>query len=64
MTKLEIAARHRNVSAALGSVRAEGLKPSAQTQKQLQYYVEGKISARDLRSGVFTEVRSKARKSK
>jgi hypothetical protein len=64
MNKVAIAARHRNVAAALGSVRAEGLKPSAQTQKQLQHYAEGKISSRDLRSGVFTEVRSKAQKSK
>lgn len=49
---MQIAARHRSVAAAVGSVRAEGLNPSAQTQKQLRAYADGKISAKVLRSSV------------
>jgi Antitoxin VbhA len=49
MTQAQLTRRKRAVAAALGSVRAEGLKPSSTTQKNLRDYAAGKISAAELR---------------
>lgn len=46
-------------SAAYGSVRAEGLSPSVKTKRQVEKYVQGKITKEDLRRGVVREVRQK-----
>ncbi len=59
MNKSQIDARHKALASALGSVRAEGLNPSAKVQKQLQSYAEGKITAEHLRSAVVGQVKSK-----
>lgn len=53
--------RQRSESAALGSLRAEGLRPSAKVQKQAQKYVDGKVTKRELRSSVVRDVKSKLR---
>lgn len=63
MNKLQIAARHRSVAAAVGSVRVEGLKPSAKTQKHLQHYADGKISSKELRHTIVWEIKG-SRKAK
>ena len=57
MNRSQKVARHRAVDAALGSVRAEGLNPSAKVQKLLHLYADGKISAKDLRSIVISTIR-------
>lgn len=61
MTNKQVAARHRAVAGALGSVRAEGLNPSIKTQKQLQNYADGKITAKALRSSVTGSFKTKLR---
>jgi len=47
----------KSASAAYGSVRAEGLKPSAKTQKRVKQYVQGKITKQNLRRVVIQEMR-------
>jgi len=59
MTKAQIAKRKKAASAALGSVRAEGLRPSSSVQKRLQRYTSGEISASQLRRETLKEVRSR-----
>lgn len=49
---MQINARHRAMKSAIGSVRAEGLKPSKQTQTQLKRYASGKITAKSLKASV------------
>jgi hypothetical protein len=49
MTQAQISRRRRAVAAAIGSVQAEGLKPSSKTQQDLQAYAAGKITATELR---------------
>lgn len=51
--------KKRSEAAALGSLRAEGLKPSVKVQRQAQKYVRGKITKQELRSSVLREVKSK-----
>lgn len=46
---ISVAARQKSVSSALGSLRAEGMKPSTSTQKLLKKYASGTISAKELR---------------
>lgn len=41
--------RKKNVSSALGSLRAEGMKPSKSTRKLLDKYIDGSLSAKELR---------------
>jgi hypothetical protein len=59
MTKAQIAKRKKTASAALGSVQAEGLRPSYSVQKRLQRYTSGEISASQLRRETLKEVRSR-----
>jgi hypothetical protein len=59
MTKAQIAKRKQAADAALGSVRAEGLRPSASFQDRLQRYSDGKISATQLKRETLKEVRSR-----
>lgn len=56
MTQAQIAKRKRVVAAAIGSVRAEGLAPSADTKKLLMDYAEGKITAEILHKTVLNQV--------
>lgn len=51
--------RAKSVAAAVGSVRAEGLTPSAATIQRLKRYAEGKITAQQLRRETINEVRSR-----
>ena len=48
IVKSEVSAQQRQqaIASAIGSVRAEGLEPSADTLRRLELYVEGKISTR------------------
>jgi hypothetical protein len=62
MTKAQLAQRKKASAAALGSVRAEGLHPSTSTQKRLQRYADGTISASQLRRETLKEVRSRIKK--
>lgn len=48
-------------AAALASVRAEGLRPSASIQSRLERYVAGKMSAAQLRRETLKEVRSRVK---
>lgn len=59
MTQAQIQKRQKAVAAAIGSVRAEGLKPSAKTKKQLKDYAQGKITIAQLRKATLTEIKSK-----
>lgn len=59
MTKAQIERRQRAVDAAVGSVKAEGLNPSAKTKKRLKDYAEGKITVAQLRSATLDEVKGK-----
>lgn len=52
------AGRIQATQAAVGSVRCEGLCPSAGTKKHLQNYSSGKISADQLHKSVLSEVES------
>ena len=56
---LSVDMKKRSAAAALGSVRAEGLKPSLKVQKLAQKYVDGKITKRELKSTVLREVKAK-----
>lgn len=51
--------RSQAVSSALGSVRAEGLQPSRETQARLKRYANGEITAHQLRRETLQEVRSR-----
>ena len=59
MTKARVASRKKAADAALGSVRAEGLHPSASLRHRLQRYGDGKISASQLKRETLKEVRSR-----
>lgn len=59
MTKAQITQKQKAVAAAVGSVRAEGLTPSALTQKRLKDYANGKITVAELRKATLEEVKSK-----
>jgi len=59
MTSSQITRRQRAVAAAIGSVRAEGLRPSIKTQKRLKDYASGKITANELRSATLREVKKR-----
>jgi antitoxin VbhA-like protein len=54
--------KKRSAAAAYGSVKAEGLKPSAKTQKRVKQYVDGKITKTELRRSVIAEMRQTDRK--
>ncbi len=49
MNKSSSAARQKAVNAAIGSVRAEGLRPSKNTRQRLNDYANGKMTAGKLR---------------
>lgn len=51
--------RSLSTSAALGSVRAEGLRPSQATQTRLKQYATGKITASQLRRETLKDVRAR-----
>ncbi|MEO8911682.1 MAG: antitoxin VbhA family protein [Candidatus Saccharimonas sp.] len=57
-------ARQKSVASAIGSVRAEGLAPSARTQARLLRYADGKISAQALRQQTLQQVRNTLSPSK
>jgi hypothetical protein len=59
MTKAQILKRQKAVAAAIGSVRAEGLRPSSKTQKRLKDYASGKITATQLRNATMREIKNK-----
>jgi hypothetical protein len=59
MNKSKIAWRNKNVKSALGSVRAEGLKPSAATQKRVKDYASGRITVSEMRSETLREIKRK-----
>ena len=59
MTKAQITKRQKAVAAAVGSVRAEGLTPSAKTQNRLKDYAKGKITIAELRKATLEEVKNK-----
>lgn len=59
MNKVQITHRERAVTAAIGSVRAEGLNPSSKTQKRLKDYAQGKITAAELRAVTLREIKEK-----
>jgi len=61
MTKAQILKRQKAVAAAIGSVRAEGLNPSAKTQKGLKEYAKGKMTISQLRQITIADVKSKSR---
>lgn len=52
------AMKSRSATAALGSVRAEGLSPTKKTQTRVKHYVDGKITKRELRRVVIAEMRT------
>ena len=54
------AARQQAAASALGSVRAEGLRPSVKTQKLVRDYADGKITAHELRTRTLKAVRGKS----
>jgi hypothetical protein len=61
MTQAQILKRQKAVAAAIGSVRAEGLKPSVKTQKRLKDYAEGKMTIAQLRKVTIAEIKTKAK---
>ncbi|MEI6477737.1 MAG: antitoxin VbhA family protein [bacterium] len=62
MTKIQILRRQKAVAAAVGSVRAEGLKTTIKTQKQLKEYAEGKITIAKLRRVTIDDIKAKQKK--
>lgn len=64
MNKATLAKRERAVSAALGSVRAEGLKPSAKTQKLLHRFARGEITADDALASTLKDIQRKPKNTK
>ncbi|OGL21562.1 hypothetical protein A2707_06020 [Candidatus Saccharibacteria bacterium RIFCSPHIGHO2_01_FULL_45_15] len=63
MKKANTEQRQRSISAAIGSVRAEGLMPSVKTQKRLQDYANGKITASELRRVTVQEMKQSNRRT-
>lgn len=61
MTSAQILKRQKAVAAAIGSVRAEGLRPSPKTQKGLKQYAEGKITISQLRKLTLEDIKSKSK---
>lgn len=58
MRKQTKALRSRTANAALGSVRAEGLRPTVKTQNHVKRYVNGQINASTLRRVVVQEMKA------
>lgn len=56
MKKLNNSSKQQAIISALGSVRAEGLKPSKLTQKRLIDYANGKITAKELNKVVLSDI--------
>jgi antitoxin VbhA-like protein len=48
MTQAQIIRRQKAIASAVGSLRAEGLKPSAETLTRAKAYAEGKITIDEL----------------
>ena len=61
MTNAQIVKRQKAVAAAIGSVRAAGLNPSAKTQKGLKEYAEGKLTISQLRKITLADMKSKSK---
>lgn len=61
MTNAQILKRQKAVAAAIGSVRAEGLTPSAKTQKGLKEYAEGKLTISQIREIAIADIKSKSK---
>jgi len=57
MDKQNISMRQKAISSAIGSVRAEGLSPSLKTQKRLNDYADGIITAQELKRITVQEMR-------
>ncbi len=57
------ASRSQATRAAIGSVRAEGLKPSVSTRRHLKNYSSGKITAAQLHKVVLGEVTTLVKRS-
>jgi hypothetical protein len=53
--------RQEAVAVAVGSVCAEGLKPSAKTLKLAKDYANGKITISDLRKTTLADIKAKTR---
>lgn len=53
------AMKQRNADSAHGTVRAEGLSPSIKTQKQVQQYVDGRVTKQVLRRSIVAEMRNR-----
>lgn len=51
--------KSRSSAAALGSVKAEGFKPTKKTQAQVKRWVDGKITKNELRKNVVSEMRTR-----
>lgn len=58
------AQRQRAVNAAVGSVRAEGLKPSAALQRDLRAFVRGKTSLESVRKSTVVRIANSSRSAK
>lgn len=56
---LSVSMKKRSAAAAFGSLRAEGLKPSVKTQKQVEKYIKGKITKKELHTSIIREVKAK-----
>lgn len=52
-------ARQKAVVAAIGSVKIEGLNPTQKTLKQLDSYIEGRISGAEMRRTTIAEIHKK-----
>lgn len=50
--------KKRSAAAALGSLRAEGLSPSARIQKQAERYANGQVTKRELRASTLKSVKA------
>jgi len=61
MTKTEIEKRQKAVAAAVGSMRAEGQKPSARTLKWAKDYAVGKVTINEFRNQALKEAKTAIR---
>jgi len=59
MTKDQLLKRKKNLAAALGSVRAEGLEPSAAAMKRLEKYAAGDMTAAEVRAATLKDIKSR-----
>ena len=59
MTSKQLKERSQAVSAAVASVKAEGLSPSKNTIARLEKYASGRMTANQLKRETLKEVRSK-----